>query len=162
MRSIREIRELFDLGLVLKIVLGAFEFLGGILVLVVPRNLVVRIFEFVTQGELAQDPNDAVALRLREFAHSYAIHTHYLVSLYLILRGGIKIVLASLILRGVWIAYPLFIAALALFATYEVYRGMTTASMLLLVLAAYDIILMLLTAYFYQLHEKARTHSSSG
>ncbi|HQT83037.1 MAG TPA: hypothetical protein PLW99_02725, partial [Candidatus Paceibacterota bacterium] len=46
----------FDLALLFKAVDGVLEFLGAILILAVPPSLVLRIAEFLTVGELAQDP----------------------------------------------------------------------------------------------------------
>ncbi len=146
----REIHDLFDLGLVLKALTSAVEFVGGIMVLFVPRAFVLRIADLVTSGELARDPDDIVANYLHATAHAFAVAPHYLLAAYLLIRGAVKLGLVVLILKNVRIAYPLFIIALGLFASYEVYRGITTASLLLDAVALFDGILIVLTAYEYR------------
>jgi uncharacterized membrane protein len=154
----REIRSLYDLGLLLKAVSSAFEIIGGVLVLFVSRSLVLHIGDLVTQGELAHDPNDFIATTIRDAAQAFAVHAHYVLAAYLLLRGVIKLGLIVLILRRVQVAYPLFIIALGLFGSYEAYRAVLTSNALLGSVALFDTMLILLTAYEY----KRKNYSSSG
>lgn len=146
----REIRNLFDLGLILKAVGSAFELIGGIAVLFVSRTLVIHVADLVTQGELARDPDDVIATYLRETAHAFAVSPHYVLASYLIIRGAVKLGLVTLILRNVQVAYPLFIIALGFFGSYEAYRAVETSNILLGALCLFDIALILLTAYEYR------------
>jgi uncharacterized membrane protein len=146
----RDILWLFDLALLLKIVNGSLEILGAFLVLVVPRSLVLKVAEFLTSGELAQDANDPIATALRSAAQAFTVHTHYLLALYLVLHGAIKVFLVLGIFAGKRIAYPLFMIALALFSAYEAYLGLVRHEALLQILAAFDFILLILTAYEYR------------
>jgi uncharacterized membrane protein len=146
----KDIGWFFDLALILKLINGGLEVLVGFLVLFVRPTLVVRLTEFITSGELAQDPNDLVANTLRNAAHSFAIHTHYLVTLYLVLHGGVKILLVIGIFMKKKIAYPLFMLALAIFGTYEAYRGFARHEILLQALAVFDFCVLILTSYEYR------------
>jgi len=152
---IREERErdllwFFDLALWLKAVNGALEVLGAALILVVPPPLVLKIVEFLTGGELAQDPDDPIFSALHDAAASFAVHSHYLLALYLFLHGAIKLLLVIGIFRGIRLAYPLFMIALAIFGSYEAYRGILRHELLLLVVAVLDVTLLVLTAYEYR------------
>ncbi|HVB19907.1 MAG TPA: DUF2127 domain-containing protein [Candidatus Paceibacterota bacterium] len=140
----------FDLALILKVVDGGLEILGALLILVVPSSLVLRIARFLTVGELSQDPGDFMATTIRNAAHAFAVHTHYFVALYLALHGAIKVLLVIGIFAGKRIAYPLFMGALAIFGTYEAYRGFMLQEMLLQVLAVFDLSLLVLTSYEYR------------
>lgn len=146
----KDLLWLFDFALIVKVINGALETLAALLVLFVPPSLVIRLAEFATSGELAQDPDDPMATLIRDTAHAFTIHTHYLLAAYLALHGIVKIGLVIGIFAKKRIAYPLFMAALALFGAYEAYRGILLNQMLLLALAGFDLALLLLTAYEYR------------
>lgn len=149
-RREKDILWFFDLALLLKAANGGLEILGAALILFVPPTLVVRIAEFLTGGELAQDPSDFIAAAIRGAAQSFAVHSHYLLALYLVLHGAIKVLLVIGIFAKKRIAYPLFIFALAIFGVYEAYRGLARHEQLLQILAAFDFTLLILTAYEYR------------
>lgn len=155
----RNILWFFDFALLLKALNGALEILSAILVLVVPPSLVLRVVEFATSGEIAEDPDDVVSTALRGAAEAFAFHSHYLIALYLILHGIIKVMLVIGIFAGKRIAYPLFMFSLALFGTYEVYRGFVRHELLLHALAIFDFLLLLLTAHEYRLRYPTRSSS---
>jgi uncharacterized membrane protein len=149
-REERSIRNIFDLGLIIKAIESAFEVAGGVAVLFAGRTLVPHIVDLATNGELAHDPDDFVANYLRDAAHAFAVHAHYLLAGYLILRGALKLVLAILILRGVKEAYPFFIIMLGLFASYEAYLATVHGNYWLGGAALFDTALIFLTAYEYR------------
>ncbi|MBU6388383.1 DUF2127 domain-containing protein [Patescibacteria group bacterium] len=146
----KDILWFFDLALLLKVVNGALEMLAAVLVLFVPPALVIRLAEFATSGEIAQDANDVIAISIRDMAHTFAVHTHYLLALYLALHGAIKVLLVIGIFAGKRIAYPLFMIALAIFGAYEAYRGLMRQELLLQALAIFDFSLLVLTSYEYR------------
>ncbi len=146
----RDILWVFDLGLILKAINGGLEILVAFLVLSVSPSIVLRLVAFITGGELAQDPDDPIMGALLNAAQSFAVHTHYLLALYLVLHGAIKIILVLGIFMGKKIAYPLLMIALVLFGTYETYRGFVRHEILLQVLAVFDFTLLVLTAYEYR------------
>lgn len=141
---------LFDLALWLKAMNGVLEVLGAFLVLAVPPALVLKVAAFLTGGELAQDPDDLIAAFIQSAAHSFAIHTHYLLALYLFVHGAAKILLVMGIFAGKRIAYSLFMLALVVFGSYEAYRGFVRHELLLSMLAAFDFMLLVLTAYEFR------------
>ncbi|MFZ1075771.1 MAG: DUF2127 domain-containing protein [Minisyncoccia bacterium] len=146
----KDVLWLFDLALILKIINGVFEMLAAFVILVIPSSLVLRIAEYVTSGEIAEDPNDFFATNIRAAAHTFAVHTHYFVALYLVLHGAVKVVLVSGIFQKRRNAYTLFMIALALFGSYELFLGEIRAELLLDVLATLDFCLLLLTAHEYR------------
>lgn len=149
-RQERNVLWLFDVALILKAIDGALEVLGALLILFIPPTLVVRLIDVVTAGELTQDPNDPVANAIRDAARSFAVSNHLLITLYIVLHGAIKVLLVLGIFAGKRIAYPLFMAALALFGTYEAYRGFGRHELFLQALAIFDLSLLMLTAYEYR------------
>jgi uncharacterized membrane protein len=158
----RDILWFFDLALLLKAVNGGLEILAAFLVLVIPPTLILEVVSYLTGGELGVDSDDPITTALRDAAHAFAVHTHYLLALYLVLHGAIKVILVIGIFRGKRIAYPLFMIALALFSAYEAYRGFTRQEGLLQALALFDFILLILTAYEYRRRYPSWITSRSG
>jgi len=156
MKTERNILWLFDLALILKIVNGALEMLAALLILFVPPSLVLKLAEFATSRELAQDIDDPIATAIQTFAQTFTIQSHYFLALYLVLHGGIKVLLVIGIFAKKKIAYPLFMLALAIFGAYEAYRGLMLGEMLLQALAVFDLALFLLTAHEYRRRYKSR------
>ncbi len=146
----KNILWLFDLALILKIVNGALEALAALLVLFVPPSLVLKLAEFATSRELAQDIDDPIATAIQSSAAAFAVHSHYFLALYLALHGGIKILLVLGIFAKKKAAYPLFMISLAIFGSYEAYRGFILDETLLKAIAAFDFTLLLLTAHEYR------------
>ncbi|MFZ3044018.1 MAG: DUF2127 domain-containing protein [Minisyncoccia bacterium] len=146
----KDILWLFDLTLLLKAVNGAFEMLGSALILIVPPTLVLKIVEFLTGGELAQDPDDPIIGAIRDAAQSFSVHTHYFLAVYLFLHGVVKVALVIGIFKGKRIAYPLFMIALVIFGSYELYRGFVRHEMLVLALGVFDLLVLVLTIHEYR------------
>ena len=146
----KDILWVFDFALLLKIVNGIFEMAAAFLILVIPPSVVLRLAEYVTSGEIAEDPNSVFATTVRDTAHTFAVHTHYFVALYLVLHGAIKVVLVAQIFAKKRRAYPLFMLALAFFGSYELFLGATRLELLLYIVASLDYILLLLTAHEYR------------
>lgn len=155
----RDLLWLFDGALVLKAIHGVLEVLAAIFVLVISPAFVVRVAEFVTGGELAQEPNDFIATAILNAAQTFAVSPHFFIALYLIIHGVIKTMLVIGIFARKRIAYPLFMLALAFFGAYELYRGFTRQESLLYALALFDFALLALTAHEYRL--RYPDHSSS-
>jgi uncharacterized membrane protein len=149
-RRERDVLWLFDTALILKLVNGGLEMLAALLAAFVPPAFVVKLVEFATSGELAQDPDDPIATFLRDTAHTFAVHTHYLLAAYLALHGVVKVLLVIGIFAKKRIAYPLFMLALGIFGIYEAYRGFILHETLLQALALLDFALIALTSYEYR------------
>ncbi len=145
----RDLLWVFDFALVLKAVDGTIEMASAVVIFWYPR-VIMHLADIATAGELSQDPTDIVANAIRNAAHALSLSGHLLIALYLFVHGLIKALLVIGIFAGQRIAYPLFIAALALFSAYETYRGLVRHEAILLIFAAFDLLLLVLTAYEYR------------
>ena len=146
----QDILWLFDIGLLLKAINGALEIVVAFFIALIPPSLVINLVDFATAGELTEDRNDLVAQVLHSLARAFSVSNHFLFALYLFLHGSIKVLLVLGIYRGKRIAYPLFILALGIFGSYEVYLGVVRHSFLLVILGAFDFVLLILAAYEYR------------
>lgn len=140
----------FELGLIIKGIGGLLEIIGGFLFMYLNPNRVGRLVVFLTWHELSEDPKDLVANALIQFSHSFSVSTQAFGVFYLISHGIIKCVLVFLLWRKKLWAYPLTIASLFLFIAYQVYRYNVHASVYLLLLTTFDIIMIVLTFIEYK------------
>lgn len=140
----------FELGLLIKAIDGLLEMLGGILLLYLNPSRMSSLAVLLTRHELSEDPKDLVANALVRFSHSFSISTQYFGVFYLISHGIIKIVLILLLWRKKLWAYPLTIASLVLFIVYQIYRYSFSGSVSLLLLTAFDLIMIILTFIEYR------------
>ncbi len=98
----------------------------------------------LTAGELAEDPNDLLANWLVAAGGRYSAHAQHFAIFYLIFHGTIKLGLVFLLWRQKPWAYPLSAGVLALFAAYLLLRWSQTHSVVLVPLAAFDLVLICL------------------
>ena len=152
----RDILWAFDFALILKAVNGSFEMLAALLILFVPPSFVLKLAEFATSKEFAQDVDDPIATFIQNTAHAFTVHTHYLLAGYLALHGIVKVLLVIGIFAKKKIAYPLLMGSLAVFGAYEAYRGIVLHELLLGALAVFDLALFVLTLHEYRRRYQAR------
>lgn len=150
----------FELGLLIKAIDGMLEILGGVLLLYLNPSRMNSLINLLTWHELSEDPKDLVANALFQFGHSFSVSTQYFGMFYLISHGIIKLLLIFLLWRKKLWAYPLTIASLILFVLYQIYRYSFSQSVWLLLLTAFDIIMIFLTLVEYR-RMKVRLTSSS-
>jgi uncharacterized membrane protein len=140
----------FEVGLIIKGIDGLLEILGSFLLLYLNPNRMSSLVTFLTQHELSEDPKDLVANTLIQFSHGFSISTQAFAIFYLASHGLIKCVLIFLLWRKKLWAYPLTIVSLLLFIAYQMYRYSVHASVSLLLLTVFDIIMIILTFIEYR------------
>jgi uncharacterized membrane protein len=146
MKTIIDVRKLidktFDIGILLKAVIGLFEFLGGILLLVSGQLVVNNFIIDLAQQEIAGDPNDLIANFLINMANSLYYDARTFAVIYLAAHGVINMFLAvSLLKNKVW-AYLWAVAVFGSFIIYQFYRFFHTFSLPLLFLTIFDIFIV--------------------
>ena len=150
----------FRVSLVLKGLDGVLELIGGVLLLLVTPKQIGDLVRFLTQHELAQDPHDFVANSLVHMSSNLSVSASVFGAIYLLLHGLVKIVLVWAVLKDKLWAYPWMIAFLLVFILYQGYRIAVAFSWGLVLLTAFDIFIVWITAREYRLH-KARSQESS-
>ena len=140
----------FIFGAVLKAIDAFIELIGGILIFLVNKALVVTIVLRFTREELLEDPKDLIANYLVASAHALTVDTQYFIALYLIVHGIIKIVLSISLLKKKYWAYPAAITVFALFVAYQIFRWSISGSAWFIVLSVLDLIFIYLTWYEYK------------
>lgn len=140
------------IGIALKGLDGLLEMTGGAALLLISRPAIIRLTEFLVQGELSEDPRDFIAAHALHAARNLSPGTQQFVSAYLLVHGAIKVgLVAGLLLR--WRrAYPVALLLLTAFIGYQVYRLYLYHSPALAVFTAIDIVIVLLIRHEWKHH----------
>ena len=145
----RIIHLLFDVSVIVKGIDGVLEVGGGVLLLVTSPAAIHGAIRILTQHELSEDPHDLVASYLLNSTQHLTASTTIFAATYLLWHGVVKVALVTaLLLKRRW-AYPVAIIAFSLFLAYQLYRYSDTRSPELLVLSAFDVLIIVLTYLEY-------------
>ncbi len=140
----------FEIALLLKAVNGALEIIGGVLLTFINTSYLNRIAVLLTQSELSEDPNDAIANTILTLSQSYSVSAQNFGIFYLLSHGIIKLVMVVLLWQKRLWAYPLTIFFLTLFIAYQAYRYTIDHSFMMILLTILDLVVVLLTFVEYK------------
>jgi len=140
----KQIHLLFKIGVLIKGIDGALEAMAGFALLFTTTTLLRNLVDWLTQGELQEDPTDFVANHLVDFFHQLSISTKHFASIYLLVYGIAKIGLAAGLLRGKLWSYPAALTVLGLFFCYQMYRLSHNHSIGLALLSVIDLVVLVL------------------
>jgi uncharacterized membrane protein len=149
--SEHRIHQVFEISILLKGAHAVLECLSGVALALISTDTIVSWVTWFTQDEFGEDPNDAVATFLLNMAQGFSVGTKNFYVFYLLSHGIVKVFLVAGLLRNKIWAYPASLAVLALFIIYQVYRYSYTRSIGLVLLTAFDFIVMYLIWHEYQL-----------
>lgn len=150
----QRIHQIFELSVLLKGAHALIECISGVGLALVSTTTITSIANKLTQEELIEDPRDFVAIHLLAWAHGFSIHAKTFCALYLLGHGVVKLFLVAGLLRGKLWSYPASLLVLALFNVYQLYRFSYTHGTGLLVLTAFDLVVMGLIWHEYRLMKR--------
>jgi uncharacterized membrane protein len=150
----RLLHRLLELGIILKGFDAILEMIGGVLFWFASNVTFDQWVISLTRHELVEDPQDKVALLLRQAVPLISTNAHLVGSAYLIIHGLAKLLLVIGLLRGKLWAYPAALGFLSLFIIYQLYRLSYNFSMGLLMLTFFDSIFALLILREYLVKER--------
>ena len=139
------LHEAFEASLLVKALFALFETLSGVALWLMPPNEPVAAVQWLTRHELLEDPSDPLALLLLRLARDISGPQDHAYALYLLGHGVLKLLLVTLLWRGVVLAYPAAILALSGFVAYQMMRWNQTGAPGLLLLSAFDLAMIWLT-----------------
>ena len=138
----RGLHWVFEASLVIKGALASGEAIGGLGLLVTPNVAILRLVAWLTRNEIAQDPADPMANWFRTAAEAFPIQTQHFYAYYLMGHGFLKLLMVVMLARRILWAYPFAMAILAGFVVYQVHEWSATRSILLLLLAGLDTVMI--------------------
>ena len=134
--------RLFRAVVVLKGLDGLVEVFGAIaLWLLCPGRIINGVYR-ITQDKIGENPHELVATQLRHAASHISVSGNHFMAAYLFINGVVKVVLVLALLRGKLWAYPLAMAVFGCLVAYLVYRFTFTHGVGLILLAAFDLLLI--------------------
>jgi uncharacterized membrane protein len=155
-REERQIHKVFLWSIAIKGFDAVVESAAGVALIFVKPSVAIKLAVILTQGELVEDPNSAIANYIVKVANDFAISSHTFLIWYLIIHGVIKVILVGgLLLDKKW-SYPLAIAVLSIFAGYQILQYTYTPSLWLLVLTLFDFFVLALIWHEYRYGRKIR------
>jgi uncharacterized membrane protein len=144
------IRQIFRFSIVLKGLNATAELLGGLLLAVIGTETIRTAIEALTFHELHDDPTDVVATALRNYAEGLSVGAQHFFAVYLLAHGIVKLVLVIGLLRNIMWIYPVAMAALAVFVSYQMYRFTHTHAGGLILLSLFDLFLIMMIWHEYR------------
>ena len=143
-RATSPLGRAFRVTLLLKGANAILEIVGGVLFLIVSPSSVSGLVGALTQRELSEDPNDVIALHLRDAVAHFG-GARLFGAVYLLSHGLGKLVLVLEIFRGRLWAYPAMLVLLAVFIVYQTYRLALSFTFGMFALTVFDIVVFSLT-----------------
>jgi uncharacterized membrane protein len=146
----------FRISLILKGLDGVLELVGGVLLLFVSPDQINDVVQFLTQHELAENPNDYLANHLVNSTSNLTASATLFGAIYLLLHGLVKVLLVGAVLRDKIWAYPWMIAFLVIFIGFQIYQIAVDFSIGLIILTAFDAFIVVLTVIEYRKRRRGR------
>jgi uncharacterized membrane protein len=149
-----KIHQVFDATLLMKGIHAAIEIAGGVALYFVSAATIVKATAFLLNGELTEDPHDAVASYFLHAAQNFGAGGQSFAALYLLSHGIINaLVVVSLWREKLW-AYPLSFAVTVGFMIYQIYLLTFGYSLWLVILTVFDIFMLYLIWHEYGVIKK--------
>ena len=155
MNSPRFLRASFRTGITLKGLDGLLEAVGGVLLWFIKPEALGSTLQAIFQHELLRDPHDFLARHLLHTSEKIAQSDPLFASIFLVSHGLVKAALSVLLWMNKLWAYPLAIFVFTAFTIFGIYRYMHTHATLLIVIAVFDMIIVVLAWEEYRA-EKAK------
>jgi uncharacterized membrane protein len=147
----RRTERLFRVALLLKGLDGAAELVAAVALLLVPAAAVHRLVAEIVSRDLLGPPDGFLTRHLVAGTEEFASGNRTFVVLYVGLHGIVKLGLVWALLRRWRPAYPVAAVVLAVFVVYELIRAVHTGSVVLPLLAALDVLVIVLILREYRL-----------
>ena len=134
--------KVFEGGIILKGASGVLEFLAGLVLVFMSPGAIRGFLAFLTQREIAEDPNDTIANLIVHSAEHFNSGNKAFAVVYLWLHAAIKLTAVVGILRNLLWAYPFSLISLGLLMLYQVYSMVVRFSVGMFLLTVFDVFIL--------------------
>jgi len=150
----------FKISVILKGLDALAEIVGGVLLLFVTHSEITRLASWLSRNPLAGGSHSYIATLINHNAQQL-VHTSTLFgAIYLLSHGVIKMFVIINVLRDKYWAYPLLIVVLLGFSIFQIISILSSHSIAVMLLTAFDVFIMVLTWFEWQRKRKKRAKSS--
>ena len=151
-----QVRRAFRVSVLLKGAHALIECAGGLALALISTEMITSLVKALTQEELIENPHDFFATHLLAWAQGFSLQSKHFYAFYLLSHGLVKVLLVIGLLKGKAWSYPASLIVLGLFVAYQLYRYSYTQSVGLLVLTAFDVVVMALIWWEYRLVRRSQ------
>jgi uncharacterized membrane protein len=149
-RLARLLHGLFDGTLIVKAALATLEAAAGLGLWLTPNANVHAFVAWLTRNQLAHEPNERAVQWIAQAAAGFSVQSQQFYALYLLSHGGLKLGMVFLLARRVIWAYPASVVLLTAFIAYQMHHWTETHAPTLLVLSAFDLLMIALVIREYR------------
>lgn len=153
--------NLFEVGILLKMLDGIIETISGVALLVIRPESVTDWAHWLTRSELAEDPHDFIASHIVRWANDFTKQAAVFAAIYLLAHGIIKVVLVYEVLRNHLWAYLALIVVTAAFIVYQIAHLVEKPSVGFVLLTLFDFAVIYLTVREYAKQKAAHAGAKS-
>ncbi len=139
------LHKVFEASLLAKGIFAAIESLAGLALLLTANATIQRGIDWLTRNELIEDPSDPIAARVTAMASRFDASSQHFYAVYLLSHGLVKLIIILMLARRIRAAYPVGIIVFGAFIIYQLHRWTLTHSPMMLILSAFDAIVIWLT-----------------
>lgn len=125
----------------MKAVDATIEFAGGFLLGLLNHDWLHQLIVSWALPELYEDPNDSVMNYFLTLGQNFSITTQHSVAFYLMLHGGLKLIVVWLLWKKKLWSYLPAVGVFSVLIIYEIYKFIHTFSIALLIFIILDITL---------------------
>ncbi len=151
----KRIHLFFDVGVIIKGIDGLLELALGAFLLFEPSGTAPSLLHFLATRELGEDPHDFFATLALHTSDTLSFQVISAITVYVLVRGVIKIFLSTQLLRERFWAFPIAITFLTALLCYQLWQAYTASSLLLAIIAFVDVIIILLIALEWRSRKKS-------
>lgn len=149
---------MFDIAVAVKGIDGAVQLVGALVLALIPPAAIEGVVHAVVTRDLLGDPDGFLARHLSLAAHDFVDgSTRTFAIVYLLLHGVVKLILVVALYRKLVRVYPVAVLVLGAFVVYELLRASHTHSVLLVVFAVLDMVIIVLVLREYRELRRARS-----
>jgi uncharacterized membrane protein len=142
--------RLFKVAIAIKGIDGGLQFLGALVLIVIPPSLITGFANAIISRNLLGDPDGTLSTHLNTAANNFANgSSRWFAIIYLLAHGVIKLALVWALVKRVMPAFPIAVVVLSGFVVYEVWRAINTHSIALPIFAAIDVLIIILVIREY-------------
>jgi uncharacterized membrane protein len=138
----KRLHQAFVISLAIKAADAILELVSAALLAIVDARVLTGPVIRWASKELISHPEDRIAAWFRQAAEAFSVDAKTFAVLYLASHGMIKLALVIALFRNQAWAYPVSLVAFGGFIVYQLHRYAFTHSIFLIVLTAFDLIVM--------------------
>jgi uncharacterized membrane protein len=144
------LHQIFEFGIFIKAVNGIWETISGIFILLSGKTVLNKLFYFVSNKELLEDPNDIFFNFLSKFLENLSHSTQVFIAFYILIHGLLNLFLVIQLYRDKIWAYLATMSVMVVFIFYQIHRIVLHHSVFLTLITTFDILFVILTWHEYK------------